>query len=111
MMYEDYNYGGSFIGVIVDDLIVRKDISYVSRASCVSSCYSSNVAGRSWRITSSRELTKFRCAITALGGPTYDTYWYQEDSKYGQWLLEEDMSGPSSMYTDNDNYCTCVSDL
>ena len=66
---------------------------------------------KSWRITSSRELTKFRCAITALGGPTYDTYWYQEDSKYGQWLLEEDMSGPSSLYSDNDNYCTCVSDL
>ena len=111
MMYEDYNYGGSFVGVIVDGLIVRKDIRYVSRADCVSSCYSSGMAGKSWRITSSRELTKFRCAITALGGPTYDTYWYQEDSKYGQWLLEEDMSGPSSLYSDNDNYCTCVSDL
>lgn len=110
-MYDDYNYGGNFIGVIVGDIIVRNDVRYMSRSACVSSCYSSTTAGRSWRITSSSELTKFRCAITALGAPTYDTYWYQESSDVGQWLLEEDRSGPSSLYQDHDNYCACVTDV
>ena len=114
MMYEDYNYGGSFIGVIVNNRIIRKDIVYNRRSNCVSSCTSSVKANLNWRIPSSNEVLELRCAITAMGGPIDDTYWYDGNSVDGVWLFGDQRdNNPDKydMYNDNSNYCTCVSDL
>ena len=114
MMYEDYNYGGSFVGVIVNNRIIRKDIVYNLRSRCVSNCASSTTAGRSWRIPSSTELAELRCAITALGAPIDDTYWYDADPVDGVWLFGDQRPynpDKTAMYNDSSNYCTCVSDL
>ena len=113
-MYEDYNYGGSFIGVIVNNRIIRKDIVYNRRSNCVSSCTSSVKANLNWRIPSSNEVLELRCAITAMGWPIDDTYWYDGNSVDGVWLFGDQRdNNPDKydMYNDNSNYCTCVSDL
>ena len=113
MMYEDYNYGGSFIGVIVDGLIVRKDVRYLALGTCKSSCYNSTVGNRSWRIPNYSELKKMSCAISALGGAIDDTYWYTAASITGMWLFSDySISDPENpMYKDQSNYCACVADV
>ena len=114
LSYEEYRNNGEYLGVIVGNVIVSNEVPYNSQSSCYSDCAQSSRGGIKWRIPARRDIEALRCAIAAMGGKTYDVYWNSEiwsSTAGGAWLFGEDRSGPSWMYSDNDNYCTCISDL
>ena len=117
LVYEEYRKDGVYLGVVVGNILVSNDVQYIGGSSCISSCLYSNRGGLKWRFPSTSELPALRCAITAMGGKTYDVYWVDggtpdKDGYPTVWLFGySDWSGPSWMYTDNDNYCACISVL
>ena len=114
LSYEEYRKNGEYLGVIVGNVIVSNEVPYNSKSSCYSDCAQSSRGGIKWRIPARRDIEALRCAIAAMGGKTYDVYWNSEiwsSTAGGAWLFGEDRSGPSWMYSDNDNYCACISDL
>ncbi len=114
LSYEEYRKNGEYLGVIVGNVIVSNEVPYNSKSSCYSDCAQSSRGGIKWRIPARRDIEALRCAIAAMGGKTYDVYWNSEiwsSTAGGAWLFGEDRSGPSWMYSDDDNYCACISDL
>ena len=116
LSYEEYRKNGEYLGVIVGNVIVYKDVSYLEGYDCQQKCLNSNYGNRTWRYPDIKEINELRCAIVAMGGKTYDVYWMQggiggHGSAPAKWLFGEDYSGPSWMYTDSNNYCACISDL
>ena len=116
LSYEEYRKNGEYLGVIVGNVIVYKDVSYLEGYDCQQKCLNSSYGNRTWRYPDIKEINELRCAIVAMGGKTYDVYWMQggiggHGSAPAKWLFGEDYSGPSWMYTDSNNYCACISDL
>ena len=116
LSYEEYRKNGEYLGVIVGNVIVYKDVSYMDGSGCKQKCLNSSYGNRVWRYPDIKEINQLRCAIVAMGGKTYDVYWMQGGaSGFGtataQWLFGEDGSGPSWMSADKNNYCACISDL
>ena len=116
LSYEEYRKNGEYLGIIVDNVIVYKDVSYMDGTDCIQKCKYSKHGSKTWRYPDIKEINKLRCAIVAMGGKTNDVYWMQggigvNADVTAQWLFREDYSGPSWMYQDINNYCACISDL